>query len=77
MSSENFKYLMDDIRQFEDVIRNLSVGVNSSGMSWRDEQYEQLRNKISAIAASSKNVIQAGQRCESAMKRFENIASEV
>ena len=75
--SEGFKNLQNDIHQFEDVIRNLSMGVNSCGISWRDSQYEQLSGKIGTIASSSKNVIQAGQRCESAMKRFESIAAEV
>lgn len=74
---EGFKNLQNDIHQFEDVIRNLSIGVNNCGVSWRDSQYEQLAGKISTIAASSKSVIQSGQRCESAMKRFESIASEV
>lgn len=75
--SEGFKDLQNDIHQFQDVIRNLSTGINSCGISWRDAQYEQLAGKISVIASSSKSVIQAGQRCEGAMKRFESIASEV
>lgn len=75
--SENFKNLQNDIHQFEDVIRNLSMGVNNCGVSWRDPKYKQLTGKISTIATSSKSVIQVGQRCESAMKRFESIASEV
>lgn len=74
---ENFKNLQNDIHQFEDVIKNLSMGVNTCGVSWRDSKYEQLAGKISTIASSSKSVIQAGQRCESAMKRFESITSEV
>lgn len=74
---ESFKNLQNDIHQFEDVIRNLSIGVNNCGVSWRDSQYEQLTSKISTIASSSKSVIQSGQRCENAIKRFESIASEV
>lgn len=75
--SEGLKNLQNDIHQFEDVIRNLSMGVNNCGVLWRDSQYEQLAGKISKIATLSKGVIQSGQRCESAIKRFESIASEV
>jgi len=74
---ENYKNLQNDIHQFEDVIKNLSDGVNKCGISWKDSQYEQLSSKINTIAKSSKSVIQSGQRCESAIKRFESIASEV
>lgn len=75
--SEEVQNLRNDIHRFEDVIRNLSQGVNGCGISWRDAQYAQLAEKISEIAVSSRGVIQAGQSCENALKRFESIASEV
>lgn len=67
--------LRDDINRFQDIIRNLAIGVNRSGISWRDARYAELAEKIQSLASSSKDVIQAGERCMDAMKRFEDIAS--
>lgn len=75
--SENFKNLQNDIKEFETVIRKLSMGINGSGIAWRDSQYAALEGKVSMLAASSKGVIQAARSCENAMKRFDNIISEV
>lgn len=74
---EGYYDLKNDMAEFENVIRNLSIGVNDSGISWRDAQYQQLAYKIGVLAASSKGVIQAGQRCKNAMERFDSIVSEV
>lgn len=67
--------LRGDISRFQDIIRDLSMGVNRSGISWRDAQYAELAERIQSLASASKNVIQAGERCMDAMKRFEDIAS--
>lgn len=74
---DGYNGLRTDLKEFENVIRNLSIGINSSGVLWSDTQYEQLAEKIGAIASLSKDVIQAGQRCENAIKKFESIALEV
>lgn len=68
--------LLGDINRFENIIRNLSMGVNRSGISWRDAQYAELAEKIQSLASSSKDVIRAGERCMDAMRNFESIASE-
>lgn len=68
--------LRNDINRFQDIIRNLSMGVNRSGISWRDAQYAALAGKIQSLASSSKDVIQAGERCMEAIRRFNDIASE-
>lgn len=68
--------LLGDINRFQDIIRNLSMGVNRSGISWRDAQYVELSEKIQSLASSSKDVIRAGERCMDMMRRFDNIASE-
>ena len=68
--------LQGDISRFQDIIRNLSIGVNRAGISWRDAQYSELADKIQELASSSKEVIQAGERCVAAMRRFDDIASE-
>ncbi len=68
--------LQGDINRFQDIIRNLSMGVNRSGISWRDAQYAELSEKIQRLARSSKEVMQAGERCMEAMRRFDDIASE-
>nr|WP_300775986.1 hypothetical protein [uncultured Acetatifactor sp.] len=68
--------LRNDINRFQDIIRNLSMGVNRSGISWRDAQYAELAGKIQSLASSSKDVIQAGERCMEAIRRFNDIASE-
>lgn len=69
-------HLGSDISRFQDIIRNLSMGVNRSGISWRDAQYAELAEKIQDLASSSRDVIQAGERCMEAMRRFDAIASE-
>lgn len=68
--------LWGDINRFQDIIRNLSMGVNRSGISWKDAQYVELAEKIQSLASSSKDVIRAGERCMDMMRRFDNIASE-
>lgn len=68
--------LQGGLSRFQDIIRNLSMGVNHSGISWRDAQYAELAEKIQDLASSSKDVILAGERCMDAMRRFDNIASE-
>lgn len=68
--------LRDDLNRFQDIIRNLSMGVNRSGISWRDAQYAELAEQIQMLARSSKEVIQSGERCMEAMRRFQDIASE-
>lgn len=67
--------LRGDLDRFQDIIRNLSMGVNRSGISWRDAQYAELAGEIQSLASSSKDVIQAGERCIDAMRRFDDIAS--
>lgn len=69
--------LQSDIGRFQDIIRNLSMGVNRSDISWRDAQYAELAEKIQSLASSSRGVIQAGERCMDAMRRFEAVVSEV
>lgn len=74
---EGYYSLKTNLSEFENAVRSLSMGINNSGISWRDAQYEQLAGIIGTIASSSKGVIQAGERCESAIERFDSIASGV
>lgn len=77
-SFDGYRSLRNDMKAFENAIRNLSMGINNCGISWRDEQYEQLAGMINnEIAFFSKRVLQAGVNCENAMKKFERIAEEV
>lgn len=69
--------LKHDLQDLEVVIRRLSIGINGAGITWKDSQFEKLAGKIGEIASLSKTVIRAGQKCDSAIKRFESIAAEV
>lgn len=68
--------LQGDIARFEDIVRNLSMGINHSGVAWRDAQYAELAQQIQSLAASSREVVMAGNRCAAAIRQFESIANE-
>lgn len=65
--------LEDDIRDFQNSVRILSQNVNGAGLEWRDSKYAELRESINSIAADSKAVLQASERCLDALKKFETI----
>lgn len=74
---ESYHILQNDIKDFENAIRYLSMGVNNAGISWSDEQYQQLAGIMNVIAASSRGVLQAGINCENSMKKFDRIVEEI
>ena len=68
--------LNKDMCEFENSVSELSRKVNSAGLEWKDEKYEELRRSISITAADSKAVLQASEFLRQAVMRFEEISLE-
>lgn len=66
-----------DIEEFNLAVNKLIKGVNQKDISWDDSEFQKLRESISVIAQSTKSVKDAADNCESALQKFERIASEV
>ena len=66
-----------NLEEFQDAVRNLSVGISEAGVSWNDGQFVLLQQKIDELAGSSKRVLTCGEECKRDIQKFLRIASEV
>ena len=71
--SNGYGQLEHDIYEFQNSVRELSQKMNHAGLEWQDAKYEELRQCISRLAADSKEILQASERLERAVARFEAI----
>ena len=65
-----------DINEFQKSVQNLGVGIGRAGSLWKDPKFSELSAAVGIIANMSRDVILAGDRCRTAVSRFDQIASE-
>lgn len=71
---------VDNIRRemmsFQGAVRKLSTGVGNASVLWNDDRYSELSSSVVNIATSSRDVLNAGDRCCCSVDRFNSIAAE-
>lgn len=65
-----------ELKGFEDAIRNLSMTIRAAGALWKDEKYTELSQSVIQVANLSKRVLEAGERSERSASNFDSIAAE-
>ena len=65
-----------DIDEFQKAVQKLSSGVGKAASLWGDRKYSELSAAVRTVANMSKDVIVSGDRCCSAIDKFNKIASE-
>ena len=65
-----------EMRDFQAAVQRLSGGVSQAASLWRDPQFSQLSASVGEIATQSRDVLVSGERCCSAITKFDKIASE-
>ena len=65
-----------EMRAFQAAVQNLSSGIGQASALWRDSKYSELSASVGEIAAQSRDVLVAADRCCAAVSRFEKIADE-
>lgn len=70
------RLLQKDLEELQKAVKKLGGRINQSGLNWKDEKFTQLTVGVNDIARSSKQVLAAGSRCQSALRRFHSIESE-
>lgn len=64
------------LEAFRLSVMQLSAGVSRAAPLWKDEKFLELSVSVGEIARQSKDVKVAGERCCSALDRFNAIAEE-
>lgn len=65
-----------DVDEFQKAVQKLSSGIGKAALLWGDQKYSELSSAVRVIANMSKDVIVTGDRCCSAIDKFDQIASE-
>lgn len=65
-----------EMQVFQASIKNLSTGISRASSLWKDENFSELSASIGEVANNSKNVMVTGERCCSAVDKFNKIAAE-
>lgn len=65
-----------DLNFFQASVKRLSGGISRASPLWRDEKFAELSASVAQIASQSREVMLAGERCYSALNRFNAIAGE-
>lgn len=68
--------LKKHLEDFQKAVKKLGNSVNKNRDEWNDAQYSNLSDSIKGVAALSKQVLIFGNKCSSAIKRFNVIESE-
>ena len=73
MGSENIK---KEMQIFQFSVKRLSVGISRASSLWKDAKFSELSTSVGEIAIQSRDVLVAGERCCSAIDKFDKIAAE-
>lgn len=65
-----------DVDEFQKAVQKLSSGIGKAASLWGDQKYSELSSAVRVVANMSKDVIVTGDRCCSAIDKFDKIASE-
>lgn len=65
-----------DIGEFQKAVQKLSSEIGKAGSLWGDQKFSELSSSVRVVANMSKDVIVSGDRCCSAIDKFDKIASE-
>lgn len=65
-----------EMRDFQAAIQKLSSGIGQASSLWKDAKYSELSSSVGEIATQSRDVLVSGERCCSAVSRFDRIADE-
>lgn len=65
-----------DVADFKNFVEELSKKINNAGCLWNDSKYFELRDRVSHMAAESREIIREGERCQNAIESFMRICSE-
>lgn len=68
--------LIKHMAELKKAVKKVSDSVNRCGVDWNDAQFYSLSTSIKNVASSSKQILIVGNRCISAVKRFNTIESE-
>lgn len=64
-----------DIDEFQKAVQKLSSRIGKAGSLWGDQKYSELSSAVRTVANMSKDIIISGDRCCSAIDKFDKIAS--
>ena len=73
MSSSALRKGLED---YQEAVRQLSSQIGDASVDWQDEVYSSLQSQVAAVAAASRQVMEAGFRTCDALARFERIMEE-
>lgn len=65
-----------DLQEFQAAVKKLGDGIGRASSLWSDAKYSELSSSVSGVAAQSKNLMVAGDRCCSSIDKFDKIAAE-
>lgn len=65
-----------DVDEFQKAVQKLSLEIGKATSLWGDQKYSELSSAVRVVANMSKDVIVSGDRCCSAIDKFDKIASE-
>ncbi len=65
-----------DLQEFQTAVKRLSEKIGQAASLWGDSKFSELNSSVGRVATQSKEVMVSGDRCCSAIDRFEKIATE-
>ena len=65
-----------DLQEFQAAFKKLSDGIGRASSLWSDSKYSELSSSVGSVAAQSKNLMVAGDRCCATIDKFDKIAAE-
>lgn len=73
---ESKSRIAQDISQIQESVKKLSTGINQAGVNWKDDKIQALKASVSQLAGESRRVVEAGQKCNYTLRKFEEISAE-
>ena len=64
-----------ELREFQNSLKNLSDTITAARVLWNDENYAQLSQSVIEVANMSRAVVEAGEKSQRSGNRFHEIAS--
>lgn len=65
-----------ELDHFQRSVTQLSSGVGSASVLWKDEKFTALSAAIGTIASQSKEVLVMGDRCCSSLEAFSRLSQQ-
>ena len=65
-----------DMQEFRSAIKKLSDKIGRAASLWNDAKFAELSASVGVVATQSKDLMVSGERCCTAIEKFNKIAAE-